>query len=94
MSYLTDKPITGGLGAGSHTRDVKNLRNKDSVTEMIKKGQAQLTDQSQNHQITVNWELNDMAVRDKIFKLTIDDKEVYIDFEEWLFVQRVMFMKQ
>lgn len=94
MSYLTDKPVTGALGAGSATRDVKNLRNKDSITEMIKKGTAQITDQSQNHQITVEWELNEMAVRDKIFKLTIDDKEVYIDFEEWLFVQRVMFMKK
>lgn len=93
MSYLTDKPITGGLGAGSHTRDVKNLRNKDSITEMMKRGSAKITDQSLNHEILVEWELNEMAVRDKIFKLTIDDKEVYIDYEEWLFVQRVMFQK-
>ena len=94
MSYLTDKPVTGALGAGSATRDMKHLRNKDSLTEMMKRGQAQLTDQSQNHQITLTWELNEMAERDKIFKLTIDDKEVYIDYEEWLFVSRVMFMKK
>ena len=94
MSFKDQPVVTGGLGAGSQTRDVMNLRNKDSIQEMIKKGQAQLTDQSQNHQITLNWELNDMAVRDKIFKLTIDDKEVYIDYEEWLFVARVMFMKK
>jgi hypothetical protein len=85
--------ISGGLGAGSATRDVKNLRNKDSITERIKKGNAEIADLSANHHITVDWELNDQAVKDKIFKLTIDDKEVYIDYEEWLFVQRVMFMK-
>lgn len=94
MSYLTDKPVTGALGAGAATRDMRHLRNKDSISEMIKKGKAQLTDQSQNHQISLDWELNEMAVRDKIFKLTIDDKEVYIDYEEWLFVSRVMFMKK
>jgi hypothetical protein len=93
MSYRTDKVVTGALGAGSATRNVMNLRNKDSITEIIKKGQAEITDLSSNHNITVDWELNDQAVRDKIFKLTIDDKEVYIDYEEWLFVQRVMFMK-
>lgn len=94
MSFTDQPVISGPLGSGSQTRDVKNLRNKDGINEMIKKGTAQITDQSQNHQITIEWELNEMAVRDKIFKLTIDDKEVYIDFEEWLFVQRVMFMKK
>lgn len=94
MSYRTDQVVTGALGAGSATRDVKNLRNKDGISEMLKKGSAQITDQSQNHQITIEWELNEMAVRDKIFKLTIDDKEVYIDYEEWLFVSRVMFQKK
>lgn len=93
MSFKDQPVISGGLGAGSATRDVKNLRNKNSFTEMLKKGSAQIVDQSQNHQITVEWELNEMAVRDKIFKLTIDDKEVYIDLEEWLFVQRTMFQK-
>ena len=52
-----------------------------------------LTDQSGKHTVQLNWELNEMAVRDKIFKLTVDDKEVYIDMEELLFYTRVMFMK-
>lgn len=94
MSARQGEVVTGALGAGSHTRNVDNLRNKDSITEMVKKGQAKIADLSANHEITVNWELNDQAVKDKVFKLTIDDKEVYIDYEEWLFVQRVMFMKK
>lgn len=85
--------VTGSLGAGSATRNVDNLRNKDSIKEMIKKGSAKLADLSGNHEVELNWELNEMAVRDKIFKLRIDDKEVYIDLEELLFVQRCMFMK-
>lgn len=94
MSARKGEVVTGGLGAGSQTRNVMNLRNKDSIQEMIKKGQAKIADLSANHEITVDWELNDTAVKDKVFKLTIDDKEVYIDYEEWLFVQRVMFMKK
>lgn len=86
--------VTGALGAGSATRNVDNLRNKDKITDMLAKGSAQLADLSGNHQVTLDWELNEMAVRDKIFKLTVDDKEVYIDLEELMFVQRVMFQKK
>lgn len=88
-----NRVVTGGLGAGSATRPVKNLRNKPNIQDLIRDGVGFLTDQSGKHTIRLDWELNEMAVRDKIFKLTIDDKEVYIDFEELLFVQRVMFMK-
>lgn len=94
MSGYRDEPaVTGGLGSGSATRDVKNLRNKPKITDLIREGRSKITDQSGKHEIEVDWELNEMAVRDHIFRLRIDDKEVYIDMEEWLFVQRIMFMK-
>lgn len=85
--------ITGPLGSHA-TRDMSHLRKKDAVTEMIAKGRAQLTDLSGNHKIELDWELNQDAVKDKIFALTIDDKKVYIDLEEFVFVQRIMFMKK
>lgn len=86
--------VRGGLGAGSATRPVDNLRNKPSIKDLIRDGQSTLTDLSGNHNIHVDWELNELAVRDKIFKLTIDDKiELYIDLEELLSLTRVMFMK-
>lgn len=93
MSYNKQTAVTGGLGAGSATRPVDNLRNKPNVQDIIRDGQGYLTDRSGNHEIHLDWELNEEAVKDKIFKLTVDDKEVYIDMEELLFYTRIMFMK-
>lgn len=92
-SYQQQQPVTGRLGAGSATRPVDNLRNKPKITDLIRDGVGFLTDKSGNHTVRLDWELNEMAVRDHIFKLTIDDKEVYLDMEELLFYTRVMFMK-
>ena len=86
--------VSGPLGSGSATRPVDNLRNKPKVTDLIKEGVGFLTDKSGNHEVRLDWELNEMAVRDKIFKVTIDDEtEIYIDLEELLFYTRIMFMK-
>lgn len=94
MPDYRDQPVVRGtLGAGSATRPVDNLRNKPKVTDLIRDGVGFLTDQSAQHTVRLDWELNEMAVRDKIFKITVDDKEVYIDLEELLFYTRIMFMK-
>jgi hypothetical protein len=85
--------VSGNLGAGSATRPVDNLRNKPKVTDLIRDGRGNLTDKSGNHTVALDWELNEQAVKDHIFKLTVDDKEVYIDLEELLFYTRIMFMK-
>ncbi len=87
------RAVTGALGAGSVTRNVDNLRNKPNINDLIKEGTGYLVDQSGKHTVRLDWELNEMAVRDHIFKLTIDDKEVYLDLEEVLFHTRIMFMK-
>lgn len=89
----TGSVVTGGLGSGSVTRPLDNLRNKPKVTDLIRDGRGYLVDQSGKHTVRLDWELNENAVRDKIFKLTVDDKEVYVDLEELLFYTRVMFMK-
>lgn len=95
MSNYRNQPVvTGQLGAGSATRPVDNLRNKPQVTDLIRDGVGYLTDKSGKHQVRLDWELNEMAVRDHIFKLTVDDEhEVYIDLEELMFYTRIMFMK-
>lgn len=86
--------VSGPLGAGSATRPVDHLRNKPVLTELIKQGRGVLTDRSGNHSIELDWELNESAVKDKIFRLTVDDDiELYIDLEELLFYTRVMFQK-
>lgn len=93
MSYRNQPVVTGGLGAGSATRPMKNLRNNKAVTDLVRDGHGYLTDQSNKHTVRLDWELNEMAVRDHIFKMTVDDKEVYIDLEELLYYTRIMFMK-
>lgn len=89
----TGPVVSGHLGAGSATRPMDNLRNKPKITDLIRDGKGYLTDKSGNHTVELNWELNEQAVKDHIFKLTIDDKEVYIDLEELMFYTRIMFMK-
>lgn len=85
--------VSGARGAGSATRNMDILRNNPKVTELIKMGRGNLTDLSGNHTIGLDWELNEQAVKDKIFKLTIDEKEVYIDLEELMFYTRIFFQK-
>ena len=67
------------------------LRRKPRVNEVFQQGRGNLTDQSGNHEILLEWNLNDKAQKDKVFKLTIEDKEVYIDLEELTFYTRTMF---
>ncbi len=67
------------------------LRKKPFVKELINHRTGYLTDHSGRHKVRIDWKLNDVAQRDKIFKLTIDDKEVYLDLEELTFYTRVMF---
>jgi hypothetical protein len=94
MSYKKDQVVTGPLGAGATTKPLDHLKRKPKVTELIKQGRGRLTDLSANHEVELQWDLNESANRDKVFKLVIDDKyEVYLDLEELTFYTRVMFMK-
>lgn len=85
--------IAGGLGSGSATKNLDHLRNKPKFTELLKHGVGYLTDQSGKHQVRIEWDMNEMAKRDKVFKLSIDGKDVYIDLEELLFYTRCFGMK-
>lgn len=75
----------------SVAKDVRYLRRKPKVTLLDKQARGYLTDLSGNHDVQLDWKLNSVAQRDKVFKLTIDEKEVYLDLEELLFYTRVMF---
>lgn len=95
---MSSRTVSGGLGAGSATRSMKNLRNKPKVTDLIRDGVGYLTDLSGNHEVRLDWELNEQAVKDDVFRITIDsgtdtEKEVYIDLHELLFITRIIGMK-
>lgn len=72
-------------------RNVDSLRNKPKVTELMEAGRGELTDLSGNAKVELEWKLNEDAIKDKIFKITINGEEAYIDLEEWVFYQRIMF---
>lgn len=73
-------------------KSVEYLRRKPKVTALADHGTGRLTDLSGNHTVRLDWKLNEQAHRDKIFKLTIDDKQVYLDVEELLYYTRIMFV--
>lgn len=75
-------------------KPVRYLRKKPFVRDLANKHKTgYLTDQSGKHEVRLDWKLNRVADRDKIFKLTIDEKVVYLDLEELTFYTRVMFEK-
>jgi hypothetical protein len=73
-------------------RDMKYLRHKPAVKQLVEQGSGDLTDLSGNHLVKIEWKLNDVAKRDKVFKLQIDEKVVYLDLEELTYYTRVMFI--
>lgn len=75
-------------------KPVRYLRKKPFVRDLVKKhGVGYLTDMSGQHEVRLDWKLNKIAQRDKVFKLQIDDKVVYLDLEELTFYTRIMFEK-
>lgn len=72
-------------------RDVSNLRNKPQVNDLMSAGRGELTDLSGHAKVELDWKLNEDAIRDKVFKITINGEEAYIDLEELMFYQRIMF---
>lgn len=77
---------------GKHvTRPMVSLRKKPQIFDLVEQGKGYLTDYSGNHDVTLEWHLNEASDRDKIFKLVVDGKECYIDLEELLVYTRVMF---
>lgn len=68
-----------------------HLRRKPSVRALVHHKTGYLTDQGMKHQVRLDWDLNENANKDKVFKLTVGDKVVYIELEELLYYTRVMF---
>lgn len=87
---MSDKPV---IKHGKvQVKSTRYLRRKPNVKELVERGRGRLTDQSGNHEVTIEWKLNKQAQKDKVFKLQIDDNVVYLDLEELTFYTRIMFL--
>lgn len=69
ISTLTDK-------------DMSVIREGDEAKTQRDKASGTLRDYSLKHHVSLRWDLNKEAIRDKMFKLTVDEKEVILDAEE------------
>lgn len=63
-------------GKTAHKRTVR-----DTMVERDSKG-AYLHDMGHSHRIIMEWDMNEQAIRDQVFKLTIGDKTAYISAVE------------
>lgn len=63
-------------------KDMSQLHNLPRASLLNKQKKGVLKDYSNKHRVSVAWDLNDEAKRDKIFILQVDDKVVYLDAEE------------
>lgn len=77
---MRDKTLT--------TKDMSVLREGDSARTQHKSNHGSLKDYSLKHKVRVEWDLNDDAKQEKIFKLRVDDKSVLLDAEEVVRVVR------
>ena len=69
-------------------KDRAELLEGDSVWKQHKASRAVLKDFSLKHKVSIEYDLNDDSIKNRIFKLKIDDYTVVLDYEEFLRVSR------
>lgn len=66
-------------------KNMLDLREADSVRTQRDAGRGALRDVTMQHKVEIRWDLNPEAVKEKMFKLVIDDNiEVILDSEQML----------
>lgn len=76
-------------------REAKNMHRlfaeNGKFDRVIKRNRADLKEYSMEHRVELSWDLNPEAIRDRIFKMVIDDDiELYLDLEELLAYTRAI----
>lgn len=69
-------------------KDMSTVREADVAKMQRDKRRGELRDYSLNHTVEMRWDLNEEAIRDQIFELTVDgDIKLLLDAEQ---VQRLL----
>ena len=63
-------------------KDMTLMREQDSAKEQHKQIRGAVRDYTHKHRVEILWDLNEDCIKDKIFMLRIDDKEVLLDTEQ------------
>lgn len=65
-------------------KDMSVVREAASATAQHEARRGVVRDYSLMHRVEISWDLNDDAMRDKMFRLKVDNIEVILDSEEVL----------
>lgn len=63
-------------------KDREILREGMSATDQHHSHRGVLKDYSLRHQVSIEYDMNDDSIRDRILVLTVDDYKVVLDWEE------------
>ena len=69
-------------------QDRSELREGDRAWVQHKSTRASVKDYSLKHNVSLEWDMNDDTIRNRILKLKIDDYEVLLSWEEMMRVGR------
>ena len=65
-------------------KDMSVYREADDAKTQRERRGGVLTDHSLQHRVALQWDLNEEAVADQMFRLTVDDYVVILDKEQLL----------
>mgnify|MGYP003655288141 CR=1 FL=1 len=63
-------------------KDREGLKESESATSQSRSKRGSLKDYSLKHKVSMEYDMNDDSIRDRIFVLKIDDLSVVLDWEE------------
>jgi len=69
-------------------KDRNVLSEGESAVSQHKMSRGVLKDYSLKHQVSVEYDMNEDSIRDRIFKLKVDDYTVVLDWEEMMRIGR------
>lgn len=71
-------------------RDMRFLRRKPRATDLMSQKRGEITDQSGRAKVKIEWHMNEQSKKDRVFKMSINGEEAYIDLEELMFFTRMI----
>ena len=67
----------------SKDKDIVKLRETEWAKTQAKQPFATIKDYSLKHRVTIEWDMNDEARRDQMFKIKIGNTVAVLDYEEF-----------
>lgn len=69
-------------------KDREGLKESDSAVDQHRSKRGSLKDYSLKHQVSIEYDMNEDSIRDRMFILRVDDYQVVLDWEEMMRIGR------